>query len=893
MGYFCDLIFLCLVAPLSLGHAAADVEHPRLYFSKKDLGHLRGKKLKPFFAGVLQQYEDALEHKLNYSSGGILVDVENGPGTRLQLATTLYLLQYGNNYSFWGDLAKKDLYKKVTALTPASGNWFAGSERNLEQYIASYDVLAALFSPEEARVMEESFSLNANYMYSSLGVSPDMASRLMNPSADRLAAVGLIALTFPNQPNATKWLDQSLFEFKWMLQNGVMEDGQWHEPTTRYHGRVLAAFIPFAYALRQAGVMDPFAEIKNFKKYVGWYRHVLTPPDSTFGGCALTPALSDGNWELVWSVTLGWSAAAYVQTDPTYAAQLWEAWERACAPMGLEPSPPAQLTSLLFIGCVHEGECTDRFMAPFSSLSRNAPISSPRQSTLLTGYAVLEQPALESHPYFIMSTSTQRQTEGHEHPDRGSFSLYSHETPIVLDPGVGWCGYNWFGTIPANRANGTAFDKGLQFGAWYRGSQSHSMVNFAKEGPDILPENKTWRPAGAYGHEWGLRGAAWVQSNLFSDALDYVDLNITRAVQASQLGAVQGYHRRVFANRRDGSYLLWDAIDAPLNNCSQATYNLHVVTQLKWPGVVGCQPVSDARFGATNLECTGLSGLLFDVTVLQPSNAVKDNLLHLEADPLPIQFTGMTGSAGHAPGMSSVGGALGGDWNAPGNLPPKDPYWAPRTPTWIRINGGKASCNGFLTLLHAHKPAEDKVAVESFEVLPGGSFRLTVVGETDGRTLYLLGQQEQMNGVSGVVGWGTDGPKQLDHAELVEGTWLSAPKSSFRISTSFKVSLSLTSPSHEQYILRVNGPASDPVVVNLTVPWTSPPQQVNVWRGAHVWHVMNNTLNSGSIEPALVFEVLPGLDYLIERQCVRSQKAGYHDGKGGWLCNIDEENNEL
>ena len=55
----------------------------------------------------------------------------------------------------------------------------------------------------------------------------------------------------------------------------------------------------------------------------------------------------------------------------------------------------------------------------------------------------------------------------HEHPDRGSFSLYSHGTPLVLDPGVGWCGYNWFGTIPPERANGTAFDKGLQFGAWY------------------------------------------------------------------------------------------------------------------------------------------------------------------------------------------------------------------------------------------------------------------------------------------------------------------------------------------------------------------------------------------------------------------------------------------
>ena len=52
-------------------------------------------------------------------------------------------------------------------------------------------------------------------------------------------------------------------------------------------------------------------------------------------------------------------------------------------------------------------------------------------------------------------------------------------------------------------------------------------------GAGIKPENETWRPAGAFGHEWGMRGAAWVDNNLFTEALDYVDLNVTRAVQVS------------------------------------------------------------------------------------------------------------------------------------------------------------------------------------------------------------------------------------------------------------------------------------------------------------------------------------------------------------------------
>ena len=161
------------------------VTHPRLYFSKKDLPHLQSKKDNTFFHNVLQQYEDALLHQLNYSAGGVMVDVENGPGTRQELATTLFISDFGENSTNWGMLAKTLVYKEALSITPATGNWFAGSERNLEQLIASYDALAELFTPEEKESIEHSFAVNANYMYSSIGVAKDMASRLMNPAADR------------------------------------------------------------------------------------------------------------------------------------------------------------------------------------------------------------------------------------------------------------------------------------------------------------------------------------------------------------------------------------------------------------------------------------------------------------------------------------------------------------------------------------------------------------------------------------------------------------------------------------------------------------------------------------------------------------------------------------
>jgi hypothetical protein len=95
-------------------------------------------------------------------------------------------------------------------------------------------------------------------------------------------------------------------------------------------------------------------------------------------------------------------------------------------------------------------------------------------------------------------------------------------------------------------------------------------------------------------------------------ALDYVDLNVTRAVQAAQLPGVRGYHRRVFSNWADGTYLFWDAVDAPAAECARATMNLHVLTQLGWLGKAGCAVVAAAAgagaTGTTTLTCAALHG---------------------------------------------------------------------------------------------------------------------------------------------------------------------------------------------------------------------------------------------------------------------------------------------
>ena len=275
---------------------------------------------------------------------------------------------------------------------------------------------------------------------------------------------------------------------------------------------------------------------------------------------------------------------------------------------------------------------------------------------------------------------------------------------------------------------------------------------------------------------------------------------------------------------------LQDAIEAPRGECAQATYNLHVLTQLGWPGKAGCavQPASPitslsldvAASSSTLVTCRGLNDIALDVSIIRPDPAAlaADRLLEIEADPLPIQFTGMTGSAlprNSTPvGMAAVGGAFGGDWNADGGIPPEGAHWAPRTPTWLRLKAaaplaaagaeaaggtagsaaGEAGCRGFLTLLQPRNATAAAVKVESVEELSGGAVTVTTattaaaaVAASAGRTVYVLGARREsgstLNGLAAVVSWAPPTPspqteaqqaqtERLRHAMLIRGSEL-------------------------------------------------------------------------------------------------------------------------
>lgn len=338
---------------------------------------------------------------------------------------------------------------------------------------------------------------------------------------------------------------------------------------------------------------------------------------------------------------------------------------------------------------------------------------------------------------------------------------------------------------------------------------------------------------------------------------------------------------------------------------------------------------------STLVKCRGLEDVALDVSILRPAPAelAAHRLLSIEPDPLPIQFTGMTGSAlpensNRTPGMTAVGGAFGGDWNANGGIPPQSAHWSPRTPTWLRLQAaaklGRSSdgayaqdrgCTGFLTLLQPRsQTASARQRIERVEELGGGA--VTVVTKSSDpssrssaggiSTVYLLGARTtpattRLTGLAAVVNWRQE---RLVHATLIRGSELQL--GALRLVGNRNSTLLIKETATDQYSLTMND-ATEPVMIEATLPWRQnvAMKQVNVWRGARVWHVANSS--ASSVVGTVSFEALPGEHYIIDRQCVWNETAGYGPTQkspspatargatrpggvtGGWLCSTAPE----
>ena len=181
-----------------------------------------------------------------------------------------------------------------------------------------------------------------------------------------------------------------------------------------------------------------------------------------------------------------------------------------------------------------------------------------------TGYAVLRSGFdTEEETYFLFN-ATSIQDLGHQHKDRGSFSLYAFNTPLAVDPGV--TGYS-------------------EAHLWHRRSRAHNQV--------IFEDAET-------------KGPGKFSSHFFDEQIDYVEADLNKAVG-------EKYYRRIFFVKPD-FYMIWDDIDSK----KSAQYQLHVLTQENLPLVYKGQNDS-ILFGCQNK-------VDFEVKVLCPQISTNNKL---------------------------------------------------------------------------------------------------------------------------------------------------------------------------------------------------------------------------------------------------------------------------
>lgn len=517
-----------LLPPLGTA-GGTTTSRPRLLYGPSDEPALRRKGLSDRrFASVLAQFAGLVDGCLGLPPAAVLAGDELGSHTLMQMAAVLYA---GTGNATRAIQSKGYLLQHVRSwaegVTKESPNCMTGA-RELQTVCAAFDMIeaAAEFTPQERAVAERAMGnvaralMTRNTSYNAYDYYLERY-RLDNFNSDRIAAVGLFSLTFPTHPNSSAWLKHAAAELRWQLTNNIMADGAWPEGP-RYHGDVLRAFIPLAYAMRRNGPFDPFVELPQLGKMAAYFLLLQTPPDKTLGGVALTPGVSDANWEANWEAVLGWAAGGVSGSDPLLAHAMMWGWERAGSPFSVEFSPANLIAGYVLV---------------------NTTVSAERGSTqrdsasLASGYVAIRSGGDGGH-YCLASVRTKRQSWEHHHPDRGGLSLYAFNTPVAIDPGVGDYG-------------------GTSFSDWFGASVSHNMVTIesASDSQTLSATGRVSRTSTRNTVGWGnSMGDATVEVSSFDEHLDYFSANITSA------SGLASYHRRVFFVAGAGFYVVFDSI---------------------------------------------------------------------------------------------------------------------------------------------------------------------------------------------------------------------------------------------------------------------------------------------------------------------------------------------
>lgn len=363
-----------------------------------------------------------------------------------------------------------------------------------------------------------------------MSLSPEEAQRgSSNWQTDMCIGVASLMMVLPEYPNRKTWLYNAEAVLRAQLTTNLNADGSWPE-SIRYHHAALEHFASFA-AMWEQETGEDWLVSTRLKEMFGYTIHTVTPPYVYFDGHIGTPPFGDhklsGGAELgIYGLYLDKMAGI----DRKLADEMYQVWAAAGCPTKNFSGESLALENLLYT------EPSAYQAVPENELRLCSTAAYPD-----SGIYIFRNGAPKENYLAVMAAE---KPIGHGHLDVGSFILYYHNYPIVMDSGIE--GY---------------FDASTQ---WHLSSYSHACLQFAanREEKDRcrVPEGAINLNAGNYSLDRGwldVPRTCRVAETRIGEACEGITLEITHPG-----GSSQGIHRRtILLEKESGDVIIKDRIE--------------------------------------------------------------------------------------------------------------------------------------------------------------------------------------------------------------------------------------------------------------------------------------------------------------------------------------------
>ncbi|WP_168120541.1 heparinase II/III family protein [Paenibacillus sp. HB172176] len=263
-----------------------------------------------------------------------------------------------------------------------------------------------------------------------------------NWQTDMCAGTAMIMLALDDFPNRLIWLNNAHWVLESQLRLNVNADHSWPE-SIRYHHAALERFAGYARIARHM-MGDNWFKTTPLGRMFGFSIQVQTPAYRYFDNRIGTPPFGDhvlgGGGEFA---CFGMYAGEMEEVDRELAEQMLETWRLADKPRKGFWGEAVAFDNLLTAGEMNGG-CR-------LNLKSTNELAQAGIYVFRKGFGTGDESYLAIH--------SSPKPIGHGHLDQGSFILYKHSVPIVMDSGIE--GY---------------FDNST---SWHISSYSHACVQFA------------------------------------------------------------------------------------------------------------------------------------------------------------------------------------------------------------------------------------------------------------------------------------------------------------------------------------------------------------------------------------------------------------------------------